>query len=76
MNNIEQGSNVNFKIKVPNTDEFFYNNIVDPISNYFEHVHPNWITLFGMPLSFIVYITHWYPPLSFIVSYCIIFPSI
>lgn len=60
-----------FKIKVPNTDAFFYDNIVDPISNYCSNIHPNWITLFGLPLSFIIYITHMFPPVSFILSYVV-----
>jgi len=59
-----------FTITIPDTDAFFYANVVDPISNYFSNVHPNYITLFGLPFSFIVYITHWFPPLSFVISYC------
>lgn len=59
-----------FTITIPDTDAFFYTNIVDPISNYFSNIHPNYITLFGLPFSFIVYITHWFPPLSFVISYC------
>jgi len=60
-----------FKIKVPNTDVFFYNNVVDPISDYCSNIHPNYITLVGLPLSFIIYITHMFPPISFILSYVV-----
>lgn len=58
------------RITLPNTDKFFYDNVVDPLSNYFANIHPNYITLFGLPFSFIVYMTHWFLPLSFIISYC------
>lgn len=60
-----------FKVKVPDTDAFFYDNVVDPISTYFKNVHPNYITIIGAPLSFIIYITHMFPPISFILSYSV-----
>ena len=42
-----------------NTDSFVYYFLIDPIIHHFEHVHPNVITLMGIPFMFSLYLVRY-----------------
>jgi phosphatidylglycerophosphate synthase len=60
-------------MRVPDTDKYFYTYAIDPLSVYFKNVHPNWITLAGIPLSFVVHYAHSYGILSLIIVSILMF---
>lgn len=43
------------------TDIYFHQYVIDPLSSYFKHVDPNLITMIGLPFSFSFFLLHLHP---------------